>query len=306
MPAWVSVVFLIGIGTAFAGYHWLPLAMGMLGRAAPTARNFQGLFLPVGGGIGYLVPLLAAVGLGIGLRVLTVELGASFLFALAALGFLGFFDDACGDHVYRGWSGHWRAWRQDRILTTGLFKAGGGGFVALLVSLALTHPWTGGGSWPGGVVNGLSWVTGALFLALATNALNLLDLRPGRAIKAYYLGILPPLLLLFAGLFAEAPGMPPATSRPQVAAILLWSATSLLAYLPRELRAEVMIGDTGANPLGLLFGAAWLVLLPFWGQATGVLLLVWFQRYAGSVSLTETITRHPWLDRLDRWGRPDG
>lgn len=287
---WWSLLLLLTTTIVLITRLWIPLAMRMLERGGLVATNFQGQRLPIGMGLGFLVPLLAVLGLATGIGVLDIPVGLSLLFALSALAFLGFVDDVCGDHSYRGWAGHWRALRRESLLTTGLFKAAGGGLVALVVSAAGV-----------GGADGPPWVSAAvraLFLALATNSLNLFDIRPGRAIKAFVItGLLP-----LAVLLAARPG----SAGSQVGAVLLWTAAAVLVYAPRDLQAKVMMGDTGANPLGFVLGVGWVTWLPFRAELAGVAALLWFQQFAGRVSLSRVISRHAWLARLDEWGRPPG
>src|SRR5207244_7686795 len=68
--------------------------------------------------------------------------------------------------------------------------------------------------------------SGALLVALAANALNQLDTRPGRAVKAYLAAAIP----------LRAPLLP---------AVIL---------APYDLREMAMLGDSGANGLGALLG----------------------------------------------------
>ncbi|TML12525.1 MAG: glycosyltransferase [Actinobacteria bacterium] len=69
-------------------------------------------------------------------------------------------------------------------------------------------------------------VSGALLVGLAANALNQLDTRPGRALKAYLLAAIP-------------------LRAPLGVAVLL---------LPYDLREMAMLGDAGSNALGALLG----------------------------------------------------
>src|SRR5262249_21695351 len=69
-------------------------------------------------------------------------------------------------------------------------------------------------------------ISGALLVGLAANALNQLDTRPGRALKAY----------IAAALAVDAP--------VRIAVLLL----------PYDLREMAMLGDAGSNALGGLLG----------------------------------------------------
>lgn len=118
-------------------------------------------------------------------------------------------------------------------------------------------------------------LSGALLVGLAANALNQLDTRPGRALKAYLLAAVP----------LRAPLLP---------------ASVLLAC---DLREVTMLGDAGANALGALLGLRsvgrltgrrrWIAI----GALTSLNLL-------GDVrSLGELIERTPVLRELDALGR---
>ena len=73
-------------------------------------------------------------------------------------------------------------------------------------------------------------LSGALLVGLAANAVNQLDTRPGRALKAFGLGTL---------LLGTAP------KRAVAAAVLL---------APYDLREMAMLGDAGSNALGAVLG----------------------------------------------------
>lgn len=119
-------------------------------------------------------------------------------------------------------------------------------------------------------------VSGGLLVGLSANALNQLDTRPGRALKAYLLA-------------ATAAGA------PRRLAVLL------LSY---DLREMAMLGDAGANGLGALLGlrsvsrlterGRWLAI----GALTGLTLL------GERRSLGSLIERTPVLRELDALGRP--
>jgi hypothetical protein len=118
-------------------------------------------------------------------------------------------------------------------------------------------------------------ISGALLVGLAANALNQLDTKPGRALKAYALAALP----------LRAPLLP---------AVLI---------APYDLREMAMLGDSGSNSLGALLGlnsvdrftgrSRWLAI----GALAGLNLLGELR------SLDELIERTPVLRDLDRLGR---
>jgi hypothetical protein len=126
-------------------------------------------------------------------------------------------------------------------------------------------------------------------LVLATNAFNLLDLRPGRSIKAF--------VLLGAGLTIGSSDLRP------LWALGLFAAPALVAGL-YDLRERAMLGDTGANLLGALAGL-WLVLtLSEIGQLIALAMLAAVTVYGELRSISELVERVPLLRELDSWGRP--
>jgi len=175
----------------------------------------------------------------------------------------------------RGWRGHARAALRGE-LSTGTLKAAGS------LGLALFAMSFEGLSKPG-------WLLAVGVLVLATNAFNLLDLRPGRAIKAF--------VLLGAGLTLGSLDVRPLWS------LGLFAAPALVAGL-YDLRERAMFGDTGANLLGALAGL-WLVLtLSQSGQLIALALLVAITLYGELRSISGFVERTPGLRALDSFGRP--
>jgi UDP-N-acetylmuramyl pentapeptide phosphotransferase/UDP-N-acetylglucosamine-1-phosphate transferase len=175
----------------------------------------------------------------------------------------------------RGWRGHAAALRRGRI-STGVLKAGGSLGLALLSMSYLDF-------------SDARWLLAAGVLVLATNVFNLLDLRPGRSIKA--------LVLLGAGLTIGS-----GEARP-LWTLGLFLAPALVAGA-YDLRERAMLGDTGANLLGGLAGL-WLVLtLSGAGQVIALALLAAITIYGELRSISDFVERTPGLRELDSWGRP--
>lgn len=184
-------------------------------------------------------------------------------------------DGAGGRAPARGWRGHGAATLRGE-LSTGALKAAGSLGLALLAMSYL------------GLSNG-RWLLAAAVLVLATNAFNLLDLRPGRATKAF--------VLLGAGLAIGSADL------HTLWALGLFAAPALVAGA-YDLRERAMLGDTGANLLGALAGL-WLVLsLSGTGQLIALALLLVITVYGELRSISALIERTPGLRRLDSWGRP--
>jgi hypothetical protein len=118
-------------------------------------------------------------------------------------------------------------------------------------------------------------VSGALLVGLAANALNQLDTRPGRALKAY---------------LAAAP----AVDAPLGIAVLL---------LPYDLREMAMLGDGGSNALGAMLGLRSVSRLTERGRWIAIGVLAGLTLLGERRSLGELIERTPLLRELDALGR---
>lgn len=277
-----ALPFILALATAAI---LAPALLRMLAAGGHTRANYRSRMLPFPFGVLVLAAALLAL---VPLTLLQV-LGSGDVFhpetvpvALYALGViaLGLIDDTlgeprAGEAAKRGWRGHGAALLRGE-LSTGALKAVGSLGLALLAMSML------------GLSNG-RWLLATAVLVLATNALNLLDLRPGRAAKAF--------ALLGLGL-----GLGSGEARP-LWALGLFAAPALVAGV-YDLRERVMLGDTGANLLGALAGL-WLVLaLSGVGQLIALALLVALTIYGELRSISGFIERTPGLRQLDSLGRP--
>jgi len=122
-------------------------------------------------------------------------------------------------------------------------------------------------------------LSGALLVGLAANAVNQLDTRPGRALKAFGFGT------LLAG------GVP---KRALAVAVLL---------APYDLKEMAMLGDAGSNALGAVLGFSSVERLTGFGRwsaigALGLLTFAGERRSLGAVIETTSVLRD--IDRLGR------
>jgi UDP-GlcNAc:undecaprenyl-phosphate/decaprenyl-phosphate GlcNAc-1-phosphate transferase len=266
-----------------------PALLRALREGGHTRANYRGRELPFPLGVLVLAAaLLALIPLMLLQRlaaahVLHAEILPVALYALGVLA-LGLVDDTLAPHgpgrsaagaAQRGWRGHCRALLRGE-LSTGVLKAGGSLGLALLATSYLE-------------LSKGRWLLASAVLVLATNVFNLLDLRPGRAIKA--------LVLLGAGLTIGSGEVRPLWT------LGLFAGPALVAGA-YDLREQAMLGDTGANLLGALAGL-WLVLvLSGTGQLIALALLLAVTVYGELCSISDFVERTPGLRELDSWGRP--
>ena len=206
---------------------------------------------------------------------------------LAGIGALGLVDDLVEPHLRRagrpvskGLRGHLGALRTGR-LTTGAAKALGIPLAAMGGALAAPTP-----------RGGAMVLADAALIAGCANLANLLDLRPGRALKA----VLPAAALLCLGTGAE-PRDRSGRGLARAAAV-----PGLLA-LPADLRERGMLGDAGANVLGAAVGAAATRRLSAPSRLTVLASVVALTLASERISFSAVIERTPALRALDRLGR---
>ena len=138
--------------------------MNYAGRSVPTAAGV--LFVPAYA----LVYSLARV-FADGRAPPVFGLGESLLVLVTGMCFLGLLDDLAQDCGSKGFKGHVKALFKGR-LTTGMLKALGGFTIAVAASFPFSpHLW--------------DLVLNAALISLCANLFNLLDMRPGRAIKVF-------------------------------------------------------------------------------------------------------------------------
>lgn len=280
-PASYSQLPASGLVAAFAlaflaTWLFLPPYITWLRSQGLLRANYRGQEVTWPGGL-LLVPvtslafLIAAAGNPAG-AFLSGAGQAALIATMAVMAGLGLGDDFFGGPEAKGLRGHLNLLLAGRV-STGVVKAGGGLLVALAFALVA-------------VDGAVAVLVAALLVALMANAFNLLDLRPGRAVKAFLAG----------GAVLAALG-------PAGALALMPTLGAVVAYLPHDLHCRVMLGDTGANALGALLGGAAVLALSPAAQVIllgGLGLLHW---YAEMVSLSDFIARQPVLRFLDELGQ---
>lgn len=288
--------------------------------------NFHGVTVSLRGGVAMAGASVASAAVA---SALSDQPRAALGGVVASLGgaVAGYIDDVDqgahdGDKVAKGLKGHLGALAHGQV-TTGVIKIAGIGASALAASALVGSKATS----MGGKVADLALNT--VLIAGAANLANLLDLRPGRALKATVLVAAP--LSYFSCADAKTPasgasvtsatasvtsgasGAPSATPAAPASASgasaqrLLASGLNAAAItaLVEDLQETTMLGDTGANAAGALLGTSlaandsWKLRL---GTALGVVGLILASE---KVSFSKVIAANPalnWLDQL--WRRP--
>ncbi len=241
--------------------------------AAPRLRrrNFSGREVSLNEGVAITTGLTAGA-------LPARDVGTAL--AVATAGGAGFLDDIDrgrhdGDVTAKGLHGHLGALAHGHV-TTGVIKivgvgAAALGYAVLTASRERRH--------------GVDIVIDTVGIAATTNLINLFDLRPGRAVKV-------------AGALS-ALGMASRSTRAHASRAL----ATLAVIVVDDLNGRTMMGDTGANALGMQVGTM-IAKIPSRGMrlgcaATSVALTI----ASEFVSFSHVIDSTPALRAIDRWGR---
>lgn len=199
----------------------------------------------------------------------------------------GLVDDLGEDTSSRrkGLRGHLGALARGELTTGGLkvLGIGAGALVAAAVATPLHRA-------DGSRRTTVGWLadvaaSGAL-VASSANLLNLLDLRPGRALKA-------------ATLVAAPLGLGAGDGAGAGAAVL----GVVGAAVDQDLAEADMLGDGGANALGATLGTAVVLSAPRPVRLAALAVVVALTVASEKVSFTRVIERTPVLRDIDGWGR---
>ena len=275
--------------------------------------NFHGVTVSLRGGVAMAGASVASAAVA---SALSDQPRAALGGVVASLGggLAGYIDDVDqgahdGGKVAKGLKGHLGALAHGQV-TTGVIKIAGIGASALAASALVGSKATS----VGGKVADLALNT--VLIAGTANLANLLDLRPGRALKATVLVATPLSYFSCAAAKPEASGASgapsatpaaPASASGASAQRLLASGLNAAAItaLVEDLQETTMLGDTGANAAGALLGTS-LAANDSWKLRLGTTLgVVGLILASEKVSFSKVIAANPalnWLDQL--WRRP--
>ena len=270
------ILYAILILTGLLGtYAIIPLFRSLLIESNVLRPNYKKDMIPVSMGIVFLPMLIINA---IILAYFTTNFKDMlhifiFLFGLVSMFFAGILDDIIGNRDVSGLKGHFKSLLNGK-LTTGGFKALLGGFIGLVISIAISK-------------NIYDIVINTLIIALSTNLMNLLDLRPGRAIKGY---LLISIVLLF-------------TLGEYTRNLLLLIFPNVIAYFNQDLKAKAMMGDTGSNVLGISIGILFVMGYSLKVRLIWLAFLIFIHILTEKYSLTKIIENNKFLNFIDKLGR---
>ena len=280
-----AILFALGfLGT----YFMIPLFKSMLVNGNVIRPNYKNEMIPVGMGIVFL-PMIIIISIILGfvtlnniwfvsssnynLNIVWLLCLALYIFSIMAMFFAGALDDLIGNRNVSGLKGHFKSLFKGE-LTTGGFKALFGGFVGLVVSVCISS-------------SIVDIIVNTLIIALSTNLMNLFDLRPGRAIKAYLVIMIPIYITL--------------TGYTKVFPLLI--LPNVLAYFNTDLKARGMMGDTGSNVLGISIGVLMELGYGIKVRLAWLVFLILMHLITEKFSLTKIIEKNRVLKFIDNLGR---
>lgn len=271
-------MFLAFLGSSFvvATINYVILTQFL--RKYLTKKNFRGRKIPSGSGFVLLVTYILIMIFYVFLQedeiIRLREWVLPLTILVIAMGALGLIDDMFGQRGVGGFRGHFGELLKGRV-TTGVIKAIGGGLTCLYVAQFFSK-------------NLVALAVNGLLMALFANIFNLLDLRPGRALKLFLILELIVFMFSFKSGFWALAGI-----FMGVAIVLLWA----------DLSESCMLGDVGSNILGAVIGLSFVANFSWIINACVLVLLALAQVYAESHSFSELIENNPVLCKLDELGR---
>jgi UDP-N-acetylmuramyl pentapeptide phosphotransferase/UDP-N-acetylglucosamine-1-phosphate transferase len=281
-------IFMWYAGCALAGRLVVGIAYNALLRGGHVRRNFQGRDIPTSVGVAFVLSafIMAPFALLMLGRAHHVSDAFAVLALAAGFGVLGLIDDLTRTREKGGILGHTKNFLRTGHMSTALIKAGFGLVLCAGVLVLLR----GSKDWPMTLVD-------TLILALSANAMNLLDVRPGRAVKGFLFAL--PALILISSVLTLFGNQ--ATVAQHTLVLIVPFALWAFMYLPLDLKRKAMLGDAGSNVLGVIMGLALVWELSHPSRLAALGLLALFHVVCELKSLTEIIEKVPplrWLDNL--------
>lgn len=271
-------ILIIILFTILVSNKSIVLSIKLLKNANCTLKNYHGFEVIFGMGIVFVPIIITSLALTLMLYNKLSLMYTPYLFAVSAIGFTGLLDDLIGNKQVKGLKNHIKSFIKGD-LTTGFIKAFIGMISSIIISFGISK-------------NIYDFLLNIFNIALFTNALNLMDLRPGRCIKVFlFLGF----IILFINLSEILTLLP-----------LVIMLTASIIYMNYDLKEVCILGDTGSNILGITLG--YFSSLVFNSSSKIILFLALFtiNALAEKFSITKLISNNRVLNYLDNLGRSSG
>ncbi|MGD9678038.1 MAG: hypothetical protein AB7V16_06710 [Vulcanibacillus sp.] len=242
-----------------------PVYIILLKKVGSVQENFNNIQVPTSIGI------FIFFGEAIVLFTYNDQVFMSVWVYLITMTIMGTIDDFFGDKNIKGLRNHLKLIFQTKV-TTGFLKALTGGLISLLITIKFGN-------------NIFEYVTHFFLILFMINAINLFDLRPGRALKVFFM------FILILGI-----------SIPLLSNNFILVVTSLLLVVfYYDVRGKVMMGDSGSNLIGLHIGIFYSIYMPISVQWLLIILLLFLHIYTEKYSLSRLINNNRVLLSIDLW-----
>lgn len=269
---------IIVLFTMYVSNKFIALSYNLLYNAGCILKNYRGNEVVFGMGAVFVPILIAAVTLSLFLYSTEYFRYLGYLFAVSIIGFAGLLDDLIGNKHIKGIKNHISSFTNGQ-LTTGFIKA----FLGFVSSVFISY----------GISKGsIDLLLNIFIIALFTNTLNLMDLRPGRCIKVFMAA---GFIVFFANLGDMIILIP-----------FLIILTASLVYLNYDLKEMCILGDTGSNILGITLGYFSSIVFESVNKVIIFFILLTLNLIAEKVSISKLIANNRFLNFLDNLGRSSG
>lgn len=302
-----DLIALVVLGVVLAGFCIAGVSLAfpaLRDNEKAQTTNYAGRTVSYGLGIVWIFFLLGELAfIVVGPKFKLIDpypLSLSIMILIMVAMVLGFIDDVYGSGESRGFKGHLKALAQGKLTTGGLKLFAISGVCLLIAALSpLTKELS---SNLFGVTFGLKHTIVALgygvlagaAIALTTNFINLCDLRPARAQKVF-------MLLAAVGALIAWVHFGWLTAL----LVIVVALSPVLAVFGLDAREVGMLGDTGANPFGILAGC--LIVFGFGSNLIGLacylVVMLALNLASEKVSFTKVISSNKLLTKLDNLGR---
>lgn len=272
----IRILIIIPVAVA-ALVTWIliPVFARLFPEGGLVRSNYRGAVLPYGAGLvfvfawGFALPFMLAFDL---VDPKHASLYGMMLFGVCLVGLL---DDIVGTGEAKGIKGHFSKGLEG-FVSTGALKA----LFIILISFIVAFGNSGGP---------IDLWRNAAIISLSTNAFNALDVRPGRALKVFWVSSLFTLICfgLLTGWDITDEGI----------ILTLPVLASTATYGLHDLKERLMMGDAGANTIGASLGQL-LILAPRPALRTLILATLFFFQVLIEIS---SVSRMVERSRVLRW-----